>query len=434
MLRVAMISLHTNPLAQPGTGNAGGMNVYVLQLAKALAQLGVEVELFTRAESPSGQLPMGAEITPSQVAPKVRLWEIPTQTIGLLPKEQLAPEVESFTQGVAQIIARLESETGPTNSAKQTTESPSKVQLIHSHYWLSGMAGLALAAQLDIPLVHAMHTTGWAKNAALPPGDIPEPLARLNGEALIVENANALIAATEFEAKELVAHYGAAPENVFVIPPGVDRSVFHPGSQAAARQQLDFAQLLIPTDAKVILFAGRIQRLKNPSVLVRALPELPADAYLVILGGVSGLSMGETELIALATDLGVANRVRILAPVPATTLANWYRAADVVAVPSYNESYGLVAAEAIASGCPVVAAKVGGLMTVVADGKTGLLVDSHEPPDWAAALNSILADDAVRAELAANCTLDTALYDWQRTATETLALYESLVSLVDPAS
>ena len=414
-LRVAMISLHTNPLAQPGIGNAGGMNVYVLKLAVELAHLGVQVELFTRSDKTVGGENATHPILPIQIVPGVRLWEIPTQNSGDLTKEQLINEVSSFTERALEIIIAL-------------GEKP--VQLIHTHYWLSGISGLEIARLLNIPLIHAMHTMGKAKNAALPPGDVPEPLERLTGESIIVENADALIAATEHEAHELETHYAADPTKVWVIPPGVDRGVFHPAgsypAKSAIRERLGFASLDIPLAAKIVLFAGRIQRLKNPGILVHALPALPPDTYLVILGGVSGHAKGEAELVALATELGVASRVRILAPVPASTLANWYRAADLVAVPSYNESYGLVAAEAIGSGCPVVAARVGGLKTVVTDGVTGLLVDSHEPADWALALGKLLTDAELRRHLAANCANDATLYDWQRTALETLAVYQAL--------
>lgn len=409
-MRVAMISLHTNPVSQPGTGNAGGMNVYVDKLSEALGRLGINVDIFTRSEDRR----VSAKDKFMNLSPKVRMWQIPTKTLGVLPKEQLNVEVDSFTERALEIIA---------------TRTWSKgVQLVHSHYWLSGMAGLQIASELNIPLVHAMHTMGKVKNAALPPGDIPEPPARLHGEALIAQKANALIAATQHEALELETLYHADPQKVFVIPPGVDSQLYQPGNQAADRRHHIVAKAGIPENAKIVLFAGRIQRLKNPSVLVEALPELPPDTYLVILGGVSGHSIGETELRDLAQRLGVSDRVRIMAPVQNVLLAQWYQAADVVAVPSYTESYGLVAAEAIASGCPVVAAKVGGLLTVVEDGVTGLLVDSHQPHDWATAINRVLTDDGLRARLAANCARDNRLYDWQRTAEETLAVYRALVS------
>ena len=426
-LRVAMISLHTNPLAQPGVGNAGGMNVYVRQLAASLAQLGVEVELFTRLDSAplsSDTLALGADnssVLPivTEVSPGVRLWQIPTQNQGEIPKEELYAELESFSARVWEVIQGF---------------GKDWVQLIHSHYWLSGLSGIELAALLQVPLVHAMHTMGRTKNAALAPGDRPEPLSRLLGETEIAQKANALIAATPHEAHELETHYGANPAKVVVIPPGVDRSVFKPGlAQAHYRTVLDFAGLNIPAAAKVILFAGRIQRLKNPGVLVRALAadgQIPPDTYLVILGGASGhftSSIDESELAKLAERLGVADRVRILAPVPPARLADWYRAADVVAVPSYSESYGLVAAEAIASGTPVVAAQVGGLATIVDDGVTGRFVASHDPEDWALVLGDVLSDVIERAKLAAACRSESRLFGWDRTAAETLALYRALI-------
>ena len=463
-LRVAMISFHTNPLEQPGVGNAGGMNVYVAQLAYALADLGVEVELFTRANSAAGSKRI---IVEKQVRPGVRLWEIPTETLGQLAIRDLADEVESFTAGVLHVI-------NSQSAALGLAPAENWVDLIHSHYWLSGLSGLELKSKLHIPLVHSMHTMARTKNAALAPGDIPESIQRIIGETDIVESADALIAATAHEANELSNEYDADPSKIAIIPPGVDKKTFtpaitstitpsspilpsssHPAELSTAIPQgprecgsrsesagslkannesskLNYRNgLAIPAplkSGKIILFAGRIQKLKNPDLLVRALPALPADTHLVILGGVSGDSLGEKELKALAAELNVADRVQILAPVPARELANWYRAADLVAVPSYNETYGLVAAEAISSGTPVVAAAVGGLPTIVQDGVTGKLVPGHSLADWTRALNELLSDDELRAKLAQNCTAATNIASWQEVASQTAKIYKNLTS------
>ncbi|MDR2703115.1 MAG: glycosyltransferase [Cellulomonadaceae bacterium] len=450
-LRVAMISFHTNPLEQPGVGNAGGMNVYVAALAKALGAQGVKVEIFTRALE-------SAQTAHTKVGPNVRLWQIPTKTPGALPINDLVPELPAFVAGVNAVIA----------------EHP--VDVIHSHYWLSGLAGLALKQQWQLPLVHSMHTLGHTKNSALAPGDFPESKQRISAETEIVEKSDALIAATEHEASELVSRYQASLEKIVVIPPGVDRKIFHPlvepvettthplvDARYSARPPVAVAALPAPSwpsvepasgfsaraasvpettghrkthyrqilglpqhlqTAKIVLFAGRIQKLKNPQLLVETLPNLPNDTNVIMLGGASGDSLGADELRAQAKALGVGDRLTILPPVPAATLANWYRAADLVAVPSYNETYGLVAAEAICCGTPVVAAAVGGLATIIEDGVTGVLVGSHDPEAWAAALGALLADDDARETLAENCARAANFLTWDEVATKTHRLYE----------
>jgi len=414
-LRVAMISFHTNPYLQPGEGNAGGMNVYVAQLAKSLADLGVEVEVFTRASSDLGD----ATYHLTEIAPSVRLWEISTPATGDLSKKELEKQVAPFTAGVQRVID------------EQFADS---LDLVHSHYWLSGATAIALKNSRNIPLVHSMHTMGRTKNASLAPGDKPEPSSRIVQEQNIVRQADALVASTNHEVQELITKYCADPGKVVEIPPGVDRETFtsamfhgkHQPSKAELRQRLNLTPEL--ASGKIILFAGRIQKLKNPSVLVKALPALPTDTYLVILGGASGESLGAHELRKLAKKLGVADRVIVLPPVPAPTLAEWYRAADLVAVPSYNETYGLVAAEAISCGTPVVAADVGGLSTVVHDGVTGRLVPSHEVADWTRVLGELLTDPLELDRLASNCREQATFLDWNAVAAKTREIYQQVTA------
>jgi D-inositol-3-phosphate glycosyltransferase len=271
-----------------------------------------------------------------------------------------------------------------------------------------------------------MHTMAKVKNAALAEGDTPEPAVRLIGEEQVVEAADMLIANTESEAKQLIELYDADPGRVEVVHPGVDLDVFAPRSQAAAR-----ARVGLPPDAHVLVFAGRIQPLKAPDVLLRAVallleesPELRSRLVVPVVGGPSGTGLEHPESLAqLATFLGLDGVVRFVPPVPQAVLADWCAAATLVAVPSYNESFGLVAAEAQATGTPVLAAAVGGLTTVVRDGVSGLLVDSHSDRDWANAIRRVITDDAFRASLSDGAIEQSHLFAWERTAERTIEVY-----------
>jgi D-inositol-3-phosphate glycosyltransferase len=297
---------------------------------------------------------------------------------------------------------------------------------VHSHYWLSGQVGALARDRWGVPLVHTMHTMAKVKNAALAVGDVPEPTARIIGEEQVVEAADMLIASTDIEAKQLINLYDADPSRVEVVHPGVDLTVFRPRDTHAAREQLG-----LPQDAHVVLFAGRLQPLKAPDVLLEAValmlahsPELRSRLVVPVVGGPSGTGLEHPESLAeLAIALGIDDVVRFVPPVPPHELAVWDSAASVVAVPSYNESFGLVAAEALASGTPVVAAAVGGLTTVVDDGVSGLLLDTHEPAEWADALRRVLLDDALRARLAEGARVHAGTFSWENTAEHTLDVY-----------
>ena len=292
---------------------------------------------------------------------------------------------------------------------------------MHSHYWLSGQVGALARDRWGVPLVHSMHTMAKVKNDALAEGDTPEPLARVIGEEQVVEAADMLIANTDIEAKQLIELYDADPARVEVVHPGVDLDVFRP--VAAGRRPAP--ALGLPADADVLLFAGRIQPLKAPDVLLRAVAELlerepgrRAPLVVPVVGGPSGLRPRQA---AGAGRPGRRPRHRRRRPVRAAGLPGRARAAGtprrpLVAVPSYNESFGLVAAEAQATGTPVVAAAVGGLTTVVRDGHSGLLVDGHDPRDWADALRRVLADDALRDRLEAGALEQARLFSWDATA------------------
>ncbi|WP_134739854.1 D-inositol-3-phosphate glycosyltransferase [Nocardioides sp. 503] len=409
--RVAMVSLHTSPLDQPGTGDAGGMNVYVIELSKRLARQGIEVDIFTRATNSA--LPPLVEACDG-----VTVRHIHAGPFEGLTKDELPGQLCVFAREVLRAEA---------------AQPLGHYDAVHSHYWLSGQVGALARDRWGVPLVHSMHTMAKVKNAALAEGDTPEPSARLIGEEQVVEAADVLIANTGLEARQLVDLYDAEPDRVQVIHPGVDLSVFRPLDQAEVRASLGLA-----TDAHVLLFAGRIQPLKAPDVLLRAVaallerdPGLRARLVVPVVGGPSGSGLDRPEsLAALATELGIDDVVRFVPPVSQAELACWYAAATVVAVPSYNESFGLVAAEAQAVGTPVVAAAVGGLTTVVRDDHSGLLVAGHDPQAWAQALARPLTDPALLVRLQAGALEQARQFSWESTAAQTLAVYERAHSLM----
>lgn len=401
-----MISLHTSPLDQPGTGDAGGMNVYVVELSKQLAELGIEVDVFTRATTSA--LPSRIELLPG-----VTVRNVAAGPYEGLTKNELPAQLCTFARAVLRAEAIHE---------------PGWYDVIHSHYWLSGQVGLLARDRWAIPLVHTMHTMAKVKNASLAEGDVPEPAARLIGEEQVVESADRLLANTPDEAQELISLYGAQPGKVGVVNPGVDLEVFGPGDQTAARRAVG-----VPEDAVVLAFVGRIQPLKAPDLLIRAAarilerdPSLRSRLVVAIIGGPSGNGMEHPEAHAeLARELGVDDVTRFVKPMDRTGLADWYRAASVVCVPSYSESFGLVALEAQACGTPVVAAAVGGLTTAVANGQTGLLVDGHGVDDFADALARIATDPFTRETMSRAAVKHAQGFGWELTARKTLAAYRT---------
>ena len=404
--RVAVVSLHTSPLDQPGTGDAGGMNVYILETSKRLAAAGVEVEIFTRAVS--SHLPPTIEVDPGVTVTHLRAGPFEE-----LRKEDLPAQMCAFSAGL------LRTEAGRPEGW---------FDLIHSHYWLSGQVGWLASERWDVPLVHSMHTMAKVKNLELADGDRAEPLVRIIGEDQVVENSSRLIANTGEEARQFIDLYGADPTAVDVVHPGVDLQTFIPGDQSAARDALGLAR-----DAHVLLFVGRIQPLKAPDVLLRAAADMIADdptlrsrLVIAICGGPSGSGLDHpTGLADLAASLGITDLVRFEPPTDRARLAQWYVAADATVVPSYSESFGLVAVESQAWGTPVVAAAVGGLRTAVADGRSGLLVPGHDPRTWARALARMATDE--RARLAAGARLHAEGFSWEATADALISSYSRAI-------
>jgi D-inositol-3-phosphate glycosyltransferase len=402
--RVAVLSVHTSPLEQPGTGDAGGMNVYIVQTARRMARRGVEVEVFTRATS--SELPPVAEL-----APGVTVRHVTAGPLEGLGKHDLPAQLCAFTAGVLRAEARRE---------------PGYYDVVHSHYWLSGQVGWLARDRWGVPLVHTAHTLARVKNAALADGDTPEPHTRVIGEQQVVAEADRLVANTPAEAAQLVDLYGADPDRTQTIPPGVDLERFTPGRPQHARAELD-----LPPDAVVLAFIGRIQPLKAPDVLLHAAaemlrrdPSLRPRLRVLVVGGPSGSGLAApTSLQQLAAGLGIGDQVRFLPPQGGEGLAQVYRAADVVAVPSHNESFGLVALEAQACGTPVVAAAVGGLPVAVADGISGLLVASRTAADWADALSAVALRPALRQRLATAAVTHARGFSWERTTAALLRTY-----------
>jgi D-inositol-3-phosphate glycosyltransferase len=405
--RVAVLSVHTSPLAQPGTGDAGGMNVYIMQTALRMARRGVAVEIFTRATS--SVLPPVVEVVPG-----VTVRHVVAGPFEGLDKAELPAQLCAFTAGVLRTEAFHEQ---------------GYYDAVHSHYWLSGQVGWLASQRWGVPLVHTAHTLAKVKNAALAVGDTPEPRLRVIGEQQVVDESDRLVANTDVEARQLIDLYGADPDRVLIVPPGVDLESFAPTS--ADERQAARASFGVARDAVVLAFVGRIQPLKAPDVLLRAAAEMVARdpglakrLVVLVVGGASGTGLAQpTALRELAGQLGITDLVRFLPAVPADGLAKVYRAADVVAVPSHNESFGLVALEAQACGTPVVAAAVGGLPVAVANGVSGRLVAGHDPARWATTLAEVALRPGLRDQLSTGAVEHARRFSWERTTDRLLAGY-----------
>ena len=401
--KIALVMVHTSPLEQAGIGDAGGMNIYVIESAKRMAAVGVEVDIYTR------------RITADQ--PEVVEYEKGIRIVHLdLPIGTKKEEIPSLIPAMAEEFKKKIKGKG--------------YQVIHSHYWISGKVAMPAAKEFGIPLVHTMHTMARVKNAALAEGENAEPMIRVQGESQIVEAADALIANTDAEAASLVSLYDACPDNVRVVAPGVDLYNFTPKRKdARTNLGLDKSKLIVS-------FVGRIQPHKGPEVLIRAInelmshnPELRAKLQVLITGGASGVKSNEDiRLRELVNWLKLDDVINFLEPISREKLPDLYRASDLVCVPSYSESFGLVALEAQACGTPVVASAVGGLRTAVADGISGVLVDGHDPRAWSSVLTRLLLEPHRRIALSMGAIEHASHFGWDATARKTLDVYDNLIN------
>lgn len=447
---LAILSFHTSPLARPGTGDGGGMNVYVRELASSLARCGVRCEVFTRLDQSDQPATLAVE-------PGFTVHHVPAGPRGPVAKEDLPCLVSAWTRAVGERFDRLAAEGSP-------------VEAIHANYWLSGLAGHHLKHQRDLPLVSTFHTLDRVKADANPEErGAAEPARRAEAEAAVIGCSDAVLASCQVEADQLIELYGATPARIEIVPPGVDRAFFAPGQQAQARRAVGLA-----LDDPVVLFVGRIQPLKGATVALRAFSMLGYEgtggaaegwvggsaaggaaevvgpgrlgdgageagvdragrlrrAQLVIIGGPSGLD-GPKELADLQQLIdrhGLAARVHHLPPQPHEMLSSYYRAADVCVVPSHSESFGLVALEAAACGIPVVASAVGGLTTLVDDGRTGFLVPDRDPASYARALATLLADRSLAHRFGEAGARRSRSYTWSAAAHQLLEIYQALTT------
>ncbi len=400
--------LHTSPLDQAGIGDAGGMNTYVIESAKKMAASGVEVDIFTRASH--AELPDVVDL-----APGVRVRHLHAKPYEGVSKSDIPALMDQL---VAEFYRHMR-ESG-------------RYEIIHSHYWTSGLLAKQVSQESGIPFVHTFHTTAKVKNLSLADGESPEPLSRSIGEENVVKAAAAIIANTDSEAASLVSLYGACPDKVFVATPGVNLAEFKVGGgKVVAREKLGMDQSKI-----VLTFVGRIQPHKGPDIFIRSVaevlthsPGLRSKISALIIGGVSGSGTGELDRLRnLAKWLGISDVVTFLPPVTRSELPDWYRASDLVCVPSYSESFGLVALEAQACGTPVVATAVGGRRAAVSDGFSGSLVDGHDPKAWGAVLLRLIAQPERRLILSMGAVQHASHFGWDSTSRALLDLFDKVIS------
>ncbi len=410
--RAAIISLHTSPTDQPGSGDSGGMNVYILRVAQLLARQGIEVDVFTRHR--------GEPADVERLGEGARLIRVKAGPAEPVPKDRLPELLPEFLENVLH----------------RASEDPAErrhhpYDVVHSHYWLSGWVGERAKEIWDAPLVASFHTLGKVKNFSLAVGDRPEPRVRLDGELSTIREADRILAPTPVEAAHLVGLYGADPGRIRIVPPGVDRGIFVPRDRAEARARLHLA------NARLFLFVGRLQPLKGPDVAIRAMaeavaraPEVMRDAVLGVVGGPTGTIPHDEviHLMQLASAAGVGDRVVFFPPQPHERLVDFYSAAEALLVPSRSESFGLVALEAQACGTPVIAAAVGGLRYSVSDGNSGYLVAGHDPADYADRIIRLLSDpdEAQRLSLAARAHASG--FSWESTAAGIRDVYLELAA------
>jgi len=393
--------MHTSPTASLGQNANGGLNVYVHEVATAFSDRGIATDIFTRQQSPDDPA----------IEPLAELSRVIYLPAGRgLDKYSLYNEVPAFASQVLDFAER----------------EGISYDLLFSHYWLSGEVACLLRPHLASGWAHVAHTLGLVKNRSLAAGARPEPPLRIRVEAEIAQQADLLIASTADESAELVRTYGAVPERVFVVPPGVDLSVFQPVDRDEARRKIGYGP------GRLLLFVGRLERLKGVEVAIRALALLRDrnhdDVRLLILGEDSkdGDEGEKDRLKAVAADVGVRDRVDFLGSVAHHELPYFYSAADVCVMPSYSESFGLVGLEAQASGRPVVGSDVSGLRSVIRDQVSGYLIAGHDPAEYAERIGRLLEDAELAQQMGRRGRLLAQRYSWTRTADRLRELFEDV--------
>jgi D-inositol-3-phosphate glycosyltransferase len=410
MLRVAMLSVHTCPLAPLGGWESGGLNVYVRELSRYLSDLGLEIDVYTRRQDPKAP-----EVV--SFAEGARVIHVAAGPAHYVPKEDVVAYLPEFV----------------SRTRAHASRAGLTYDLIHAHYWLSGPVAGLLQRGWRIPTVAMFHTLARMKNQVMTSGTEREGAHRDVIEQRTMLLADRIVAATAIDRRHMLEHYDVPPHKISVVPGGVDLTRFRPGDQAAARRQLEI------DGSHVLLFVGRIQRLKGIDLLLHAVSQLAALApevgdglRVLIVGGRSGEtdaleSREQRRLSALVARLGLRNRVTLVGSVDQALLPTYYAAADITVVPSMYESFGLVAVESMACATPVVAARVGGLTTTVQDGVTGYLVPWRDPALYAERLALLLTNPSLRRQMGRNAVATAARYDWMRVAEEIYGIYCGLV-------
>ncbi|HYL08118.1 MAG TPA: glycosyltransferase [Candidatus Udaeobacter sp.] len=405
--RIAVISMHTSPTASLGKSANGGLNVYVREVCTAFGEQGIATDVFTRRQSAD-------DPSVEALAPLSRVVYLPAGNGG--DKYALLDQVPRFASGVREFARRNHLD----------------YDLLYSHYWLSGEVACMLRPELAPAWAHIAHTLGQVKNRTLASGANPEPSERIRIEGEIARQADLLIASTADEALELVDGYHARPDRVAVVPAGVDLTMFQALDREEARRKIGYEK------GRLLLFVGRLERLKGAEVAIRALALLRDrqhdDVRLIILGedarNASQRGSEESErdrLSAIAASAGVSDRVDFLGSVAHHELPFFYSAADVLVMPSYSESFGLVALEAQACGLPVVGSGVSGLRSVVRDEVTGYLIESHDPAAYAERIGRVLADSELARQMGRRGHLLAQRFSWTRTADRLLQLFDGIV-------
>ena len=407
---VAMLSVHTGPLDALGGKDTGGMNVYVRELTRAFGKRGIATDIFTRSQHPD--------------APRIqrigecgRVFRVPAGPETPYDKNKVYDHLPHFTQGVLEIA----------------NQQRLHYDILHGHYWLSGLAARALGDAWHIPVVQMFHTLGELKNQVAGSAAEMESALRIAQEGEVMRSADLLVAATALEKDQMQTLYGADPAKVAVVPPGVDLERFRPLPCAEAR-----AHIGIPSHHKMVLFVGRIQPIKGIETLIRAMallfrdvPELADQVCLCIIGGSRQDSASEPQELArlktLQQELGIGNLVTFLGSKDQAELVYYYSAASVVVIPSHYESFGMVALEAMACGTPIIASDVGGLSFSVADNFSGYLVPRGDPGMLANKIDLLLDQDDLRRQLGEQARQWVKRYSWTQIAEEILAVYERSV-------